>query len=131
MPASRSVDRPIHVHGRVQGVRVEATVTLELGQGRWAVGRTGELRPAATASAEGRRKRCVAHAGCWGALPGPASWPAAAHAARAGRARGAWVPARRGCRGAVAGPALSRGATWLVSGEGARASPGPRRQRTA
>jgi hypothetical protein len=53
-PASRRVSRPMHVHGRVQGVRVETTVTLELEQGQWTVGRTDELRPAATAGTEGR-----------------------------------------------------------------------------
>jgi hypothetical protein len=54
MPTSRRVGRPMHVHGRVQGVRLEATATLELEQGRFTVGRTGELRPAATADAKGR-----------------------------------------------------------------------------
>jgi hypothetical protein len=44
----------MYVHGRDQGVRVEATVVLEFEEGRWTVGRTGELRPAATADAEGR-----------------------------------------------------------------------------
>jgi hypothetical protein len=58
---------------------------------------------------------------------------ASCHACSAGRARlrGAWASARRGCRGTVAGPALGCGATWPVSGEGASASPGPRRRRTA
>jgi hypothetical protein len=41
----------MHVHGRVQGVRVEANVVLEFEEGRWTVGRTGELRSAATAGA--------------------------------------------------------------------------------
>jgi hypothetical protein len=36
------------------GVRVEAKVALEFEEGRWTVGRTGELRPAATAGAAGR-----------------------------------------------------------------------------
>jgi hypothetical protein len=42
------------VHGRVQGVRVDAKVELGLEDGWWMVERTGELRPAATAGAEGR-----------------------------------------------------------------------------
>jgi hypothetical protein len=54
MPASRRVGLPMHVHGRVQAVRVEANVVLELKEGRWTVGRTGELRPAAAAGAVGR-----------------------------------------------------------------------------
>jgi hypothetical protein len=44
----------MHVHGRVQGVWVEANVVLELEEERWTVGRTGELRPAATANAMGQ-----------------------------------------------------------------------------
>jgi hypothetical protein len=43
MLASRRVGRPMHVHGRVQGVRVEAKVELGLEEGRRTVGRTGEL----------------------------------------------------------------------------------------
>jgi hypothetical protein len=54
MPASRLVGRPMHAHRRVQGVWVEANVELGLEQGRWTVGRTGELRQAATAGAAGR-----------------------------------------------------------------------------
>jgi hypothetical protein len=48
------VGRPMHAHGRVQGVRVEPSAMLELEQGRQTVGRTGELRPAAMAGEEGR-----------------------------------------------------------------------------
>jgi hypothetical protein len=44
----------MHVHGMVQGVRVEANVVIELEEGRWTVGRTGELRRATTADAVGR-----------------------------------------------------------------------------
>jgi hypothetical protein len=44
----------MYVHGRDQGVRVEATVVLEFEEGRWTVGCTGKLRPAATAGAKGR-----------------------------------------------------------------------------
>jgi hypothetical protein len=44
----------MHVHGRVQGMQVEAFVVLEFEEGRWTVGRTGELRSVATAGAEGR-----------------------------------------------------------------------------
>jgi hypothetical protein len=44
----------MNVHGRVQGVRVEANVVLELEEGQWTVGRTGELRPAATTGVVGR-----------------------------------------------------------------------------
>jgi hypothetical protein len=44
----------MHMHGRVQGVRVEAKVELGLEEGRWTVERTGELRLAATAGVEGR-----------------------------------------------------------------------------
>jgi hypothetical protein len=44
----------MYMHGRVQGVRVEANVVLELEEGRWTVGRTGELRLEATADAVGR-----------------------------------------------------------------------------
>jgi hypothetical protein len=54
MPASRRVGRTMHVHGRVQGVWVETTLALELEQGRWTVGRTGGLRPAAMSGVEGR-----------------------------------------------------------------------------
>jgi hypothetical protein len=36
----------------------------------------------------------VACAGCWGASPRPASWPAAAHAAQAGHVRAARVHQR-------------------------------------
>jgi hypothetical protein len=53
MPANRRVGRLMHVHGRVQGMRVEAFVVLEFEEGRWTVGRTSELRPAVTAGAEG------------------------------------------------------------------------------
>jgi hypothetical protein len=41
----------MRVHGRVQGVRVDAKVELGLEQRRWMVGRTGELDSAATAGA--------------------------------------------------------------------------------
>jgi hypothetical protein len=44
----------MHVHERVQGVRVVANVALELKEGRWTVGRNSELRPAATTDAVGR-----------------------------------------------------------------------------
>jgi hypothetical protein len=44
----------MYVHERVQDVRVEATVALEFEEGQWTLGRTGELRPAATAGVEGR-----------------------------------------------------------------------------
>jgi hypothetical protein len=44
----------MHVHGRVQGVRVETSVVLGLEEGRWKVERTGELRPVETAGAVGR-----------------------------------------------------------------------------
>jgi hypothetical protein len=44
----------MYMHGRDQGVRVEATVAFEFEEGRWTVGRTGELRPAATAAAKRR-----------------------------------------------------------------------------
>jgi hypothetical protein len=54
MPASRLVGRTMHVHGRVHGMWVEAFGVLEFEEGRWTVGRTGKLRPAATAGAEGR-----------------------------------------------------------------------------
>jgi hypothetical protein len=54
MPTSRRVGQPMHVHGRVQGLRVEANVVLKFEEGRSTVGRTSELRPAATAGAEGR-----------------------------------------------------------------------------
>jgi hypothetical protein len=63
MPASRQVDRTIHVHGRVQGERVEASTTLELEQGRWTVGRTGEFCAAATTDAEERRDANVREEG--------------------------------------------------------------------
>jgi hypothetical protein len=46
--------RPMHVHERIQGVQVEANVVLELEEGRRTVGRTGELRPTATAGTAGR-----------------------------------------------------------------------------
>jgi hypothetical protein len=42
------------MHGRVQGVRVEATVALEFEEGRWTVGHTGKFRPTATVGVEGR-----------------------------------------------------------------------------
>jgi hypothetical protein len=54
MPASRRVDRPMRVHERVQGVRVEASVVLGLEEGRCKVERTGKLRPMATVGAVGR-----------------------------------------------------------------------------
>jgi hypothetical protein len=54
MPVSRWVGRLMHVHWRVQGVRVEANVVLEFEEGQWTVGRTGELRPAVTAGVVGR-----------------------------------------------------------------------------
>jgi hypothetical protein len=38
----------------LKGVRVEANVVLELEERRWTVGRTGELRPAATTGAVGQ-----------------------------------------------------------------------------
>jgi hypothetical protein len=44
----------MHVHGRVQGVRVEAFVVRGVEEGRWTVGRTDELRPAEMAGAEWR-----------------------------------------------------------------------------
>jgi hypothetical protein len=53
MPPSKQVGQPMHSHGRVQGVRVEAKVELGLEEGQWTVGRTGELRPAAMAGAAG------------------------------------------------------------------------------
>jgi hypothetical protein len=70
MPASRRVDLAKHVHGRVQGVRVEASTALKLEQGRWTAGRTSELCAAATADGE---ERCSAEPeqmrgrrGAWG-----------------------------------------------------------------
>jgi hypothetical protein len=51
MPASWRFGQPMRVHGRVQGVRVDAKVELGLEQRRWMVGRTGELDSAATAGA--------------------------------------------------------------------------------
>jgi hypothetical protein len=70
MPASRRVDRPKHMHGRVQGVRVEASTALELEQGRWTAGRTGELCAVATADAEERRgaapEQMRGRRGAWG-----------------------------------------------------------------
>jgi hypothetical protein len=44
----------MHMHGRVQGMRVEVFVVLEFEKGRWTVGCTGELRLAATAGTERR-----------------------------------------------------------------------------
>jgi hypothetical protein len=44
----------MHVHRSVHRMRVEAFVLLGFEEGRWTVGRTGELRPAATAGAKGR-----------------------------------------------------------------------------
>jgi hypothetical protein len=54
MSVSRRVGRTMHVHGRVQGVWVEATAVLGLEEGRRTVGRTSDLRPAATAGAARR-----------------------------------------------------------------------------
>jgi hypothetical protein len=70
MLASRRVFRPMHVHGSVPGVRVEAFVLLELEWGRRTKGRTGELRPAAMAGAGGdseqRLSKCEGGGGAWG-----------------------------------------------------------------
>jgi hypothetical protein len=70
MPARRRVDRPMHVHGRVQGVRVETSTVLKLEQGRWTVGRTGELCAAATADTEEWRgaapEQMRGRRGAWG-----------------------------------------------------------------
>jgi hypothetical protein len=58
------------VHGRVQGVQVDAKVGLGLEQRRWMVGRTGELNAATTAGAEERRgaapEQCEGGGGAWG-----------------------------------------------------------------
>jgi hypothetical protein len=124
----------MHMHRRVQGVRVEANVVLELEEGvdsgahRRASaggdsGRVGAALSCARANAReegvgGVRRRL-------GTSLGPAGWPAAAHAARARRARNVCAPARRCCRDAVAGPALGRGATWPGVGEGSSMHPRP------
>jgi hypothetical protein len=55
MPASWRFGRPMHVHGSVPGVRVDAKVELWLEKRRWMVGCTGELGAPATAGVEGRR----------------------------------------------------------------------------
>jgi hypothetical protein len=55
MPASWRFGRPMHVHGSVPGVRVDAKVELGLEQRRWMVVCTSEVGAAATAGAEGRR----------------------------------------------------------------------------
>jgi hypothetical protein len=80
-------------------VWVEASVVLGLEEGRWKVERTDKLRP--SAGGDGRRYGAALCAQAnareegvrgarrgWGTSPGPAGRPAAAHAARAGRARG-------------------------------------------
>jgi hypothetical protein len=60
----------MRVHGSVPGVRVEAFVVLELESERWTKGRTGELRPAAMASAGGgseqHLRKCEGGGGAWG-----------------------------------------------------------------
>jgi hypothetical protein len=100
MPASRWVGRPMRVHGRVQGVRVEASVVLGLEEGRWKVERTSKLRP--SAGGDGRRcgaALCYAQAnareeGVRGARRGLgrlawAHWAHSCCACNAGRARAA------------------------------------------
>jgi protein involved in temperature-dependent protein secretion len=58
------------MHGRVQGVWVEASTALELEQGRRTVGHTGELCAAVTADAEERRgaapEQMRGRRGAWG-----------------------------------------------------------------
>jgi hypothetical protein len=70
MPASWRFGRPMRVHGRVQGVRMDAKVGLGLEQRRWMVGCTGELGAAATAGAKEQRgaapKQCEGGGGAWG-----------------------------------------------------------------
>jgi hypothetical protein len=50
----------MHMHWRVQQVRVEASVVLGLEEGRWKVERTCELRPVVT---EGAARRLGASPG--------------------------------------------------------------------
>jgi hypothetical protein len=70
MPVSWQVGQPMHVHGRVQGVQVDARVELGLEQRRWMVGRTSELHAAATAGVEEQRgaapEQCEGGGVAWG-----------------------------------------------------------------
>jgi hypothetical protein len=96
MPASWRVGRPMLVHGRVQGVRVDAKVELGLEQRLWMVGRTGELDAAATAGAGSGAVWCPSNAR-EGEVRGASGEPNGVHAGQVARpaaprrvGRGVW-----------------------------------------